>query len=202
MREIWPGSFVPVPLGARPHDGGTTFAVSSDVATSVTLCLFDEAGGEERLRMPAYDAGVWRGFVPGVGPGQRYGYRVDGPYDPGAGHRCNPAKLLLDPYARAIDGDVRWEPSLLGTNADDSAGATPRSVVVDTAFDWGSDTAPRTPYARSVVYETHVKGITARHPDVPRSCVARTPAWRIPRCWSTSPGLASPPSSCCRCTSR
>ena len=109
------------------------FAVSSDVVTSVTLCLFDDAGREERLPMPAYDAGVWRGFVAGIGPGQRYGHRVDGPYDPGAGHRCNPAKLLLDPYARAIDGDVRWEPSLLGTNSSDSAGATPRSVVVDTA---------------------------------------------------------------------
>jgi len=167
VREIWPGSFVPVPLGARPQDGGTTFAVSSDVATSVTLCLFDEAGTEEQLPMPAYDAGVWRGFVPGVGRGQRYGYRVDGPYNPGAGHRCNPAKLLLDPYARAIEGDVRWEPSLLGTNADDSAGATARSIVVDTAFDWGSDVPPRTPYARSMLYETHVKGVTARHPDVP-----------------------------------
>src|SRR5262245_14122154 len=136
VREIWPGSFVPVPLGAHPQDGGTTFAVSSDVATSVTLCLFDAAGHEDRLPMPAYDAGVWRGFVPGVGPGQLYGYRVDGPYDPEAGLRCNAAKLLLDPYARAIGGAVRWEPSLLGANSDDSAAATPRSVVVDTAFDW------------------------------------------------------------------
>ena len=167
MTEIWPGSFVPVPLGAHPRDGGTTFAVSSDVATAVTLCLFDAAGAEERLPMPAYDAGVWRGFVPGVGPGQRYGYRVDGPYEPGAGHRCNPAKLLLDPYARAIDGDVRWHPSLLGDNRDDSKDATPRSLVVDPGFDWGDDRPPRTPYARSVIYETHVKGITARHPAVP-----------------------------------
>ncbi|HEV7655734.1 MAG TPA: glycogen debranching protein GlgX [Mycobacteriales bacterium] len=167
MTEIWPGSFVPVPLGAHPQDGGTTFAVSSDVATAVTLCLFDENGAEERLAMPAYDAGVWRGFVPGVGPGRRYGYRVTGPYDPGSGARCNPAKLLLDPYARAIDGDVRWDPSLLGDDPGDSAGAAPRSLVVDTAFDWGDDAAPRTPYGRSVIYETHVKGITARHPDVP-----------------------------------
>ena len=167
MTDIWPGSFVPVPLGARPQDGGTRFAVSSDVATAVTLCLFDEAGGEERLPMPAYDAGTWRGFVPGVGPGQRYGYRVTGPYDPSAGQRCNPAKLLLDPYARAIDGDVRWDPSLHGDNGDDSAGAAPRSVVVDTAFDWGDDTAPKTPYGRTVLYETHVKGLTATHPAVP-----------------------------------
>jgi isoamylase len=167
VTEIWPGSFVPVPLGAHPQDGGTTFAVSSDVATAVTLCLFDENGAEERLAMPAYDAGVWRGFVPGVGPGRRYGYRVTGPYDPGSGARCNPAKLLLDPYARAIDGDVRWDPSLLGDDPGDSAGAAPRSLVVDTAFDWGDDAAPRTPYGRSVIYETHVKGITARHPDVP-----------------------------------
>ena len=167
MTEIRPGSFVPVPLGAHPQDGGTMFAVASDVATAVTLCLFDSAGAEERLPMPAYDAGVWRGFVPGVGPGQRYGYRVDGPYQPGAGHRCNPAKLLLDPYARAIDGDVRWHPSLLGDNSDDSKDATPRSLVVDPGFAWGDDRAPRTPYARSVIYETHVKGITARHPAVP-----------------------------------
>jgi isoamylase len=167
VTEIWPGSFLPVPLGARAHDGGTTFAVSSDVATAVTLCLFDEAGVEEQLPLPAYDAGVWRGFVPGVGPGRRYGYRVHGPYDPGAGHRCNPAKLLLDPYARAIDGDVRWDPALHGDSPADSAPFAPRSLVVDGGFDWGDDTAPRTPYARSVVYETHVKGLTMRHPDVP-----------------------------------
>ena len=167
MTEIWPGSFVPLPLGAHPHDGGTTFAVSSDVAIAVTLCLFDADGTEERLPMPAHDAGAWRGFVPGVGPGQRYGYRVTGPYDPGVGARCNPAKLLLDPYARAIDGDVRWDPSLLGENQDDSAAAAPRSLVVDTAFDWGTDTAPQTPYGRTVLYETHVQGLTAIHPDVP-----------------------------------
>ncbi|HST65358.1 MAG TPA: glycogen debranching protein GlgX, partial [Mycobacteriales bacterium] len=167
MTEIWPGSFVPLPLGAHPHDGGTTFAVSSDVATAVTLCLFDAGGTEQRLDMPAHDAGAWRGFVPGVGPGQRYGYRVTGPYDPGTGARCNPAKLLLDPYARAIDGDVRWDPSLLGDNPDDSAAAAPRSLVVDTAFDWGADAAPQIPYGRTVLYETHVKGLTATHPDVP-----------------------------------
>ena len=167
MTEIWPGSFVPLPLGAHPHDGGTTFAVSSDVATAVTLCLFDADGTEERLAMPAHDAGAWRGFVPGVGPGRRYGYRVTGPYDPGSGARCNPAKLLLDPYARAIDGDVRWHPSLRGDNPDDSAAAAPRSLVVDTAFDWGTDAAPQIPYGRTVLYETHVKGLTATHPDVP-----------------------------------
>ena len=169
MTEIWPGSFVPVPLGAHPHDGGTTFAVSSDVATAVTLCLFDATGTEEQLAMPAYDAGVWHGFVPGVGPGQRYGYRVHGPYEPAAGQRCNPAKLLLDPYARAIDGDVRWEPSLHGDSPDDSAAAMPRSLVVGDDFDWADDTAPRTPYARTVLYETHVKGLTMRHPDVPEA---------------------------------
>ena len=126
--------------------------------------------------MPAYDAGVWRGFVPGVGPGQRYGYRVDGPYNPGAGHRCNPAKLLLDPYARAIDGDVRWEPSLLGTNADDSAGATPRSIVVDTAFDWGSDTA-----AADAVRA--VRGLRDPREGDHRSAPRRAPgaAWHVRR---------------------
>ena len=109
------------------------FAVSSDVATSVTLCLFDDAGREERLPIPGYDAGVWRGFVAGIGPGQRYGYRVDGPYDPRAGHRRNPATVLLDPYAQAIDGDVldTYGSAPVGTTvAGETFALRLRSVVV------------------------------------------------------------------------
>ena len=166
-RQIWPGPFVPGPLGAEPSAKGTLFSVSSETATAVTLCLFSAAGDEERLAMPAPEAGIWRAFVPGVGPGQRYGYRVDGPYDPARGLRSNATKLLLDPYARAVDGDVRWDETLSGDNRLDSAPSVPRSVVVDPAFDWGDDGPPGIPYADSVVYEVHVKGFTARHPDVP-----------------------------------
>ena len=104
------------------------------MAEAAEVCLFDEAGHQNRFRLPDYDGGAWHGFVPGIGPGQAYGFRVRGPYDTARGLRCNPAKLLLDPYAAAIDGDVRWEPSLLGDNPEDSAGATPRSLVVDPAL--------------------------------------------------------------------
>jgi isoamylase len=167
MTEIWPGTAGPVPLGAEPQQGGTRFAIVSEVATEVTLCLFADDGTETRLPLPARDSGIWHGFVPGVGPGQRYGYRVAGPYDPANGHRCNPAKLLLDPYARAVDGSVTWNDSLLGGNDQDSAAATVRSVVVDTAFAWGVDQPLHTPYADTVIYEVHVKGLTQTHPDLP-----------------------------------
>jgi hypothetical protein len=107
------------PLGATVCDGGTNFAVASGVADGMMLCLFDEAGTETRVPLLDYDAGVWHGFVPGVGPGQAYGYRATGPYDPGRGLRCNPAKLLLDPYARAVAGAVRFGPEVLGYAAGD-----------------------------------------------------------------------------------
>jgi isoamylase len=119
MTEMWPGSAFP--LGATPSPGGTGFAVGSEVAEAVVLCLFDSHGRERQLPLPEYDAGVWHGFVPGVGPGQRYGYRVHGPYDPSRGLRCNPAKLLLDPYAKAIVGGVAWDDSFAGDNQQDSA---------------------------------------------------------------------------------
>jgi isoamylase len=169
---VHPGS--QFPLGATPTAGGTNFAVASGIADAVTLCLFDGAGRETRLPLPDYDAGVWHGFVPGVGPGQAYGYRVTGPYDPARGLRCNPAKLLLDPYARAISGEVRFGPEVLGYAVDDpgapstldSAGHMPRSLVIDEPFAW-TDTRPvRRRYSDTIIYEVHVKGFTMRHPGV------------------------------------
>jgi isoamylase len=171
--RVLPGS--PFPLGATPEAGGTNFAVASGVADSVTLCLFDGSGGETQLPLPSYDAGVWYGFVPGVGPGQAYGYRVTGPYEPARGLRCNPAKLLLDPYARAISGQVAFGPEVFGyavnepdqPSALDSAGHVPRGLVVDEAFDWTDGGPARRRYSDTIIYEVHVKGFTMRHPGVP-----------------------------------
>jgi isoamylase len=167
--EMQPGRFTPVPLGAFPDDVGTRFAVAAEGAGSVKLCLFDPSGAEEQLDMPVRDAGIWHGFVPGVKPGQRYGYRVSGPKNAAPGSRFNPAKLLVDPYARALDGEIAWDDTLSGDNSLDSAGSTLRSLVVDPTFDWGGDRPPRIPFADSVIYEAHVKGITARHPQVPEA---------------------------------
>jgi glycogen operon protein len=164
-------------LGAVAGEGGVNFAVASTVAEGVTLCLFDANGEETRLDLPEYDAGVWHGFVPGIQHGQAYGYRVKGPFDPGNGVRCNPANLLLDPYARAFRGEVTWDPALLGHDPDDpgkpgsedSAPFVPRSLVVDeSGYDWEGDAPLGRPYAESVIYEAHVKGFTARHPDIPQ----------------------------------
>jgi isoamylase len=163
------------PLGATPGPGGTNFAVSSGVADGMLLCLFDDAGTETRVALPDYDAGVWHGFVEGVGAGQAYGYRATGPWDPARGLRCNPAKLLLDPYARATTGPVRFGPEVLGHDpADpdrasqlDSATYVPRSLVVDPATDRPGGPRPHHRYADTVIYEVHVKGFTMRHPGVP-----------------------------------
>jgi glycogen operon protein len=171
--EAWPGR--PYPLGATPRDGGVNFAVASDVAEAVALCLFDSAGHETRLPVQERDAGVWHAFVPGIEPGQAYGYRVLGPYNPHHGLRCNPNKLLLDPYARAIAGDVTWGQEVLGydpANPDspsqlDSAPCVPRSLVVADGFDWAGDAPPAIPYCDTIIYETHVKGFTQLHPDIP-----------------------------------
>jgi glycogen operon protein len=150
--------------------------VASGVAESVTLCLFDAEGSETRYDIDDYDAGVWHGFIPGAGPGQAYGYRVAGPWDPARGQRCNPSKLLLDPYARAFDGQVRYGPEVQGHDAGnpgapstlDSAGHVPRSLITDPrGFDWAGDELLRRPVADTVIYEVHVKGFTARHPDIP-----------------------------------
>jgi len=163
------------PLGATVRDGGTNFAVASSIADAMTLCLFDGSGLETQVPLTDYDAGVWHGFVPGVGSGQAYGYRVTGPYDPARGLRCNPAKLLLDPYARAISGEVAFGPEVLGYAVDnpgapstlDSAGHMPRSLVVDEKFRWTDGASVRRRYADTVIYEVHVKGFTMRHPGVP-----------------------------------
>jgi isoamylase len=171
--RIWPGR--PYPFGATYDGTGTNFAVYSGVAERVELCLIAEDGTEERVDLPEVDAYVWHGYVPALQPGQRYGYRVHGPYDPAQGHRCNPAKLLLDPYAKAIDGQIDGDPSLFsyqfgapGTrNDDDSASHTMTSVVVNPFFDWGHDHPPQHEYHDSVIYEAHVRGLTKLHPGVP-----------------------------------
>ncbi|ART67491.1 glycogen debranching enzyme GlgX [Mycobacterium dioxanotrophicus] len=172
--EIWRGKAYP--LGATYDGSGTNFALFSEVAERVELCLFDADGTETaRLTLPEVDGFIWHGFVPNIEPGQRYGYRVTGPYDPSAGHRCNPNKLLLDPYAKAIDGTFDWNQSLFGytfgdedsRNDDDSAASMPKSVVINPYFDWGVDRPPNHEYADSVIYEAHVKGLTETHPDIP-----------------------------------
>ena len=169
----WPGSAYP--LGATFDGNGTNFALFSEGAERVELCLFDEAGVETRVEFTEVDAYVWHAYLPGIQPGQRYGYRVHGPWDPTKGLRFNPNKLLLDPYAKATAGDIRWGQSLFsypfgdedGRNDDDSAADMMHGVVVNPFFDWTGDVAPRTPYKDSVVYEAHVRGLTMRHPEVP-----------------------------------
>ncbi|ORA23590.1 glycogen debranching protein GlgX [Mycobacterium aquaticum] len=171
--EIWRGKAYP--LGATYDGSGTNFALFSEVAERVELCLFDADGTEKRLVLPEVDGFVWHGFVPNVEPGQHYGYRVYGPYDPAAGQRCNPNKLLIDPYAKAIDGVFDWGQPLFGynfgdpdsRNDEDSAAHMPKSVVINPYFDWGTDRPPRHEYADTVIYEAHVKGLTETHPDIP-----------------------------------
>jgi len=175
--EIWPGQAYP--LGATYDGTGVNFALFSEVASRVELCLVADDGTETRVDLPEVDGFVWHGYLPGAQPGQRYGYRVHGPYDPAAGHRCNPSKLLLDPYAKAIDGMADGDQSLFsydfGTpseepgeaNVDDSLAHTMYSVVVNPFFDWGQDRAPRHEYHDTVIYEAHVKGLTQLHPDIP-----------------------------------
>jgi glycogen operon protein len=183
----WPGDFFP--LGATLGADGVNFAVFSEVADQIDLCLFDEHGAERRVRLPEVTNAVHHGFIPGLEAGQAYGFRAHGPWNPAAGLRCNPAKLLLDPYARAISGDITWDPALFGhmqaapqtISPSDSAAVMPRSIVVSTEFDWGDDERPNTPLHDTVIYEAHVKGMTMLHPDVPAELRG------------TYAGLASPP---------
>jgi len=171
--EVWPGKAYP--LGATYDGAGTNFAVFSEVAERVELCLFDAHGTESRITLPEIDGFVWHAYVPSIEPGQRYGYRVHGPYEPREGLRCNPNKLLLDPYSKAIDGTFDWNQSLFSytfgdpesRNDDDSAASMPKSVVINPFFDWGNDRPPEHHYADTVVYEAHVKGLTQTHPDIP-----------------------------------
>jgi glycogen operon protein len=170
---------VPPPLGVSVHDGGADVAVLARHATGVALCLFD-AAGERRVPLTRTAYGIWWDHVDDVGPGARYGFRVEGPWSPEEGHRHNPAKLLLDPYAAGVTGAVRWCPEVFGHVVDerwrgdgatrddrDSAAYLPRSVVVGDGFDWAGDEPPRVPWTQTVIYEAHVRGLTLRHPEVP-----------------------------------
>jgi isoamylase len=177
--EVWPGK--PHTLGATWDGEGVNFALFSENATAVELCLFDspEATNESsRTRLPVRTNMVWHGYFPEVRPGQLYGYRVHGPYAPTAGHRFNPNKLLLDPYAKAIGRPVSWSDDLLGYapgshdedlsfSETDSAHVAPLGAVLDPGFDWAGDVRPDIPWHKTLIYELHVKGFTMQHPDVP-----------------------------------
>jgi len=171
--EVWPGK--PYPLGATYDGTGTNFSVFSEAAEAVELCLFEPDGSERRVPLTEVDAFCWHGYLPRIGIGQRYGFRVHGPWDPAAGHRCNPNKLLLDPYAKAVDGGVDWSQACFpynfgdpdSRNDEDSAPHVPKAVVVSPFFDWGADRQPDLALHESVIYEVHVKGFTATHPGIP-----------------------------------
>jgi isoamylase len=189
--DLWPGQ--PFPLGATYDGTGTNFSVFSELAQQVDLCLFDDEGIERRFVLPEVTAFVHHGYVPGIQPGTRYGFRVHGAWEPGRGSLCNPDKLVMDPYAKAVEGHVRWSdvvfpfPPGSDVHGDaprddtDNAAFMPRSVVTNPYFDWGEDRHPRTPWHQTVLYEAHVKGLTALHPDVP------------PHQRGTYSGLCSPP---------
>ncbi|MFL5148719.1 MAG: glycogen debranching enzyme GlgX, partial [Microvirga sp.] len=171
----------PAPLGATFDGRGVNFALFSANATGVELCLFDPKGNREieRVALPRRTDQVWHGYVDGLVPGQLYGYRVHGPYDPRRGHRFNPHKLLIDPYARQLYGRVRWHEALFGyrmagersrtPDRRDSAPSMPKCIVEDPSHRWGDDRPPRRPAPDSIVYEAHVKGLTQLHPDVPQA---------------------------------
>ncbi|WP_027369302.1 glycogen debranching protein GlgX [Desulfovermiculus halophilus] len=172
--KIWPGQ--PFPLGAVYDGSGTNFSLFSEIAEQVELCLFDEDDQETRIEMPEVTGFCWHCYLPEIEPGQRYGFRVHGPWNPDQGHRCNPAKLLLDPYAKAIEGQVHWDQAAFPYDLDqgpeerndaDSAPFVPRCVVHQPFFDWSGDRRLQLPWHETVIYETHVKGFTIQHPDIP-----------------------------------
>ncbi|WP_101652578.1 glycogen debranching protein GlgX [Brevibacterium ihuae] len=172
--QVWPGT--PYPLGATYDGTGTNFAIFSEPAEKVELCLFDQWGNEDRIELTEKDAYVWHCYLPQVEPGQLYGYRVHGPYDPDRGLRCNPNKLLLDPYAKAVSGQIEWGQQMFsyplggdgsGYDEEDSADSMMLGVVINPYFDWRGDQHPNHPYYQSVIYEAHVKGLTQMHPDIP-----------------------------------
>ena len=179
--RVWPGQ--PYPLGATWDGEGVNFAIFSENATGVELCLFDHEHApteSAKIQIREYTDQVWHCYLPDVRPGQYYGYRVHGPYKPEEGHRFNPAKLLIDPYAKAITGAITWSNAVfaykvggpnedLEPDPDNSAGGIPKSVVIDNAFTWENDASPGTPWNRTVIYECHVKGMTVKHPDVPEN---------------------------------
>jgi isoamylase len=175
-QTVWPGT--PFPLGAIWDGNGTNFSLFSENAERVELCLFDADGRETRYELTERTAFNWHGYLPGVGPGQRYGFRVHGPWAPDRGHRFNPAKLLIDPYAKAIEGPVQWDAANtlpyvpgrkdadLEADDEDDADAIPKCLVIDPGFDWEGDARPETPWSDTVIYEVHVKGFTERMPGV------------------------------------
>jgi len=173
--KLWPGN--PYPMGATYDGSGTNFSIYSNIAEKVELCLFNSNGDQEtRIELPEVTGYCWHGYLPEVEPCQRYGFRVHGPWEPEKGHRCNPAKLLLDPYAKAIDGQILWDEAVFGYNFKkgpeslndiDSAPFVPRSVVHHPSFDWKDDKLLQRPWHETVIYETHVRGFTIRHPEIP-----------------------------------
>ncbi|NES67428.1 MAG: glycogen debranching protein GlgX [Okeania sp. SIO2D1] len=175
---LWPGK--PYPLGASWDGKGTNFAIFSENATKVELCLFDKQNKETRLALTEVSNFVWHSYVPGIGPGQRYGFRVHGPYEPSQGHRFNPNKLLIDPYAKAIDGDILYGQEIfayswddpekdLACTLDDDAHLMPKSVVIDESFDWGDDQLLNIANHETIIYEIHLRGFTKLHPDIPEN---------------------------------
>ncbi|HET6520538.1 MAG TPA: alpha-amylase family glycosyl hydrolase, partial [Geminicoccaceae bacterium] len=177
---VWPGK--PFPLGATWDGSGTNFALFSAHATEIELCLFDDSGRKEthRVTLPEMTHEVWHGYFPDVRPGQLYGYRVHGPYEPDAGHRFNPNKLLLDPYGKSLRGDLRWHDALFAYKVGhrdedrsfderDSAPYMMKCEVIDPAFTWGGERPAQRPWHETIIYETHVKGLTVRHPEVPEA---------------------------------
>ena len=171
--RIWPGQ--PYPLGASYDGQGTNFSVFSGAAERVELCIFDESGSQTSIDLPEVTAFCWHGYLPGVGPGRRYGFRVHGQWAPEKGQRCNPAKLLLDPYAKAIEGQVEWNEAIYpyrfedpeAINDMDSSQFVPKSIVIDPCFAWEDDQHPKIPWHKTIIYETHVKGFTKTHPGIP-----------------------------------
>ena len=172
--KVWPGNNYP--LGASYDGAGTNFSVFSEAAERIELCLFDEQGNETRCDLPEVTSLCWHGYLPNIVPGQRYGFRIHGHWAPQEGMRCSPAKLLLDPYARAIEGQVDWNEAVFSyafddpdgpLNQADSAPFMPKSVVINPFFDWGNDRHPRTRWSETIIYETHVKGFSKRFTELP-----------------------------------
>ena len=177
-RTLLPGK--PYPLGATVSERGTNFALYSENATEVQLCFFDENGKQcDCVQLKERTAFVWHGFVRNIKAGQRYGYRVQGPWEPQQGLRFNPAKVLVDPYAKSICQDVNWKAPIFPYDVvsgddtkksdEDSAAGVPKSVVIDCQFDWGNDSLPQTPLSESVIYELHVRGFSMRNPEIPEN---------------------------------
>jgi isoamylase len=200
MAKVWPGNNYP--LGAFYDGAGTNFSIFSEIADRVELCLFDEGGTETKYDLPEVTSFCWHGYLPKVGPGQRYGFRVHGPWKPEEGHRCNPAKLLLDPYARAIEGQARWNEALFSYSFDnpdgpsndiDSAPSMPKCVVTTPYFDWGNDRIRVPNGMRRLSTKCMSKVFRSTIPIYPVSCAGLMAAWAIRRPLNISLAWASPP---------